>query len=109
MEAVAKDAHVIDANSSEAEAVSALLDARRSELAEVEQRLARTKEAAAQADAAHADWLNKTAEERARGNTEIDALHANLQASNAKVKEAEAKYSNILAGIAALHERLKVG
>ena len=109
IEAAGKALNVVDVDLAEAKEVRAMLDLRRAELAEVEQQIARTKEAAAQADADHARWQALNAKVRAQGNAEADALQAQLRTLEDQVATRRAEHDNILAGIAALHARLKVG
>jgi hypothetical protein len=108
IEAAAKALHAVDADSSEAEAVATLLGARRSELAEIEQQIARTKKAAAQADAEHAHWRSINAKEQQKANATIDALQSKLQALEGQAKEAQAKFDNIIGGIRSLRSRIEV-
>jgi hypothetical protein len=108
LEAAGKALAAVDADCGEADAVAALLDARRAELAQTEQQLQEIREAAVQAGNEHAAWQELHSRERTKGNAEIDVLQATLQALDVKVKEAQAKHDNIVAGIAALSQRLRV-
>jgi len=108
IEAVRKSLDAVDRDNAELTAVGAALDARRSELAGVEARMARALEEFAKTDAEHSDWRQKAAKEQAAGNARIDQLQEKLQALEKQVAERRAENDNILAGIAALHERLKV-
>jgi hypothetical protein len=108
IEAATKALSVVDEDHASAEQVRGLLDIRRSELAQTEQQLQQIQEAAVQAGNEHAAWQELHARERMKANTEIDALQATLQALDVKVKEAQARHDNIVAGISALHARLRV-
>jgi hypothetical protein len=108
LEAVSKSLDALDRDQAELMAVGTMLDARRAELAETEQRLQQTRDATVQAGNEHAHWQELHSRERTKGNSEIDALQTTLQALDVKVKEAQAKHDNIVAGIAALSQRLKV-
>src|SRR5437762_5320951 len=108
IEQVRKDLNSVDEDHAAAETISRVLDGRRGELAEAEQRLAQIKREAVTADAEHTKWREVTAKERQKGNAEVDRLQEQLRVLDAKVKEARAEHDNILAGIAALHKRLRV-
>jgi len=86
-----------------------LLDARRSELAGVEAAIARAQEAFAKDDAAHADWRQKAAMEKSSGNAEIDRIQERLRELQQQVSERRAEHDGIVAGLAALSQRLRVG
>jgi chromosome segregation ATPase len=99
----------VDADCAELSAVGTLLDAKRNELAELEARLTRANEEFVKEDREHSVWRQASARERAKGNAEIDRLQERLRTLKQQVEEAEERHSNILAGISALHARLKVG
>jgi hypothetical protein len=89
-------------------AVKSVLEARQAELGDTEARLARAQDEFAKADAEHNDWRQKAAKEKAKGNEEIDRLQERLRTLEGQTTEAQAKFDNIIAGIAALSQRLKV-
>jgi hypothetical protein len=109
IEAVRKDLNAVDEAHAEAKAVGALLDVRRAELAEVEQRLARIKDEAVSADAELSQWRAVAAKEQAAGNARIDELQERLRVLEAKVTERQKEHDAILASMAALGRRLRVG
>jgi hypothetical protein len=84
------------------------LAARRAELAEVEQQLARTKQEAVNADAEHARWSELNARERAKANARVDELQEKLRALETQIAERQTKHDNIVAGISALGARLNL-
>ncbi len=108
IEALRKDLVSLDEDHDAAEAIARVLDGRRNELAELDQQTARAREVFTKEDAEHTRWREVSAKERAKGNAEIDRLHAELESLDVKVKETRAEHDNILRGIAALHQRLRV-
>ena len=108
LEQVRRSLNAVDEDHAEAAAVGAVLDGPRAELAREEQRLARTNETIAAAEAEHRNWWEVSAREQSATNARIDQLQGKLRALEQQVKEAEERHGNILAGIAALHARLKV-
>ena len=108
LEAAGKALAAVDADCGEADAVRDVLGARRSNLADVEARLARANEEFAKDDAAHSDWRHASAREQAKASAETDRLLERLRTVEQQVKEAEGRHATIIAGISALHARLKV-
>jgi chromosome segregation ATPase len=108
MEAAVKALSVVDEDYASAEQVRGLLDVRRAELADVEARLARANEEFAKADAEHNDWRQKAAKEQSATNSRIDQAQERLRALEQQVADGQAKFDNIIAGISALHARLRV-
>jgi cell division septum initiation protein DivIVA len=86
----------------------AALEATRAEHEQEKSRLASTKAAVAEAEAAHEKWRKVSAKERTKGNAEVDLLNQKLRALEAQVTETQARHENIIAGIAALGKRLAV-
>jgi hypothetical protein len=108
LDATMRQLNKADEMEADAEAVRGVLDIRRAELAETEQRLAQTKESIVQADVEHTKWREAAAAERAKGNAAIDVLQEKLKLLEGQTRDAQAKFDNIIAGIRALTERLKV-
>jgi chromosome segregation ATPase len=108
IEALQKTLGAVDQDGAELDGVRGALDTRRAELAEVEARIVRASEQFAKDDVAHSAWRQAAAVEQTKGNAKVDQLQAKLRELEASVAEAEARHENILAGIAALHARLKV-
>jgi hypothetical protein len=108
IETVRKSLDAVALDHAEADAVRDVLGARRAELAGVEGQLARAQEEFATTDAAHSDWRQKAAKEQSATNSRIDEAHEKLRVLDEQVKEAEGRHANIIAGIAALSQRLKV-
>ena len=84
-----------------------VLDGRRGELAEMEQRLARIEEEAAKADAEHSRWTEATAKQRAEGNAKIDELQERLRVLDEKVADRQREHDAILQSMDALGQRLR--
>jgi chromosome segregation ATPase len=84
------------------------LEATRAAHEQEKARLASVKTAIAEAEADHQRWREQAARERAKANAEIDQLQAELRELTVKVKEKRAEHQNILDGISALHQRLRV-
>jgi hypothetical protein len=108
IEAAGRALNAVDECAAEVEAVQGVLDIRRSELADVEARLARANEEFAKDDAAHSDWRQKATKEQAAGNARINQLHEKLRVLEGQVAERRAEHDSIVAGMAALSQRLKV-
>jgi len=98
-----------DEDCSAIDGIQTLLANLREELGETQRNLALAKEEAVREGAAHADWQRANAEAQAKGNEEMERVRAELRALNAKIKDARATHDNILAGISALTDRLKIG
>jgi chromosome segregation ATPase len=109
IEVLRKSLNAIDEDHAEAEAVQSVLNIRRAELGLADQQLQQTREEIAKADAEHTRWREVTASEQAKGNARIDQLQERLRALEQQTTEAQAKFDNIIAGVAALSQRLKVG
>ena len=108
LEMVTKSLLSVDRDNAELVAVGTLLDAKRGELADVEARLERANQEFAETDAAHNDWRQKAAKEQSATGARIDQGQERLRTVEQQVKEAEERHANIIAGIAALSQRLRV-
>ena len=108
IEQLRRELNSVDEAAAEIDAVQGILDAKRAELAEVEQRLARTKQEAGEADAQLSLWRTVNAKEVAKGNALVDELHGKLDVLETEIADRRAQSENILKGISALNDRLNV-
>jgi hypothetical protein len=97
-----------DEMDAEGNAVKRVLEMTQAELAQTQARLETSKAELMKADANHARWRGVAAKEQLEGNKAIDVLQAKRQELEQQVADAQAKFDNIIAGIRALTERLKV-
>jgi DNA-binding transcriptional MerR regulator len=91
------------------EQIQGLLAAKRAELAEIEERIALTKDMDTQEAAEHSDRQRQRAEEQEKWRDESERQRAELRALNAKLKEVQAQHANVVEGLAALHLRISGG
>jgi hypothetical protein len=109
IEVVRKALNAVDEDHAEAEAVKRILEARQAELVETQTRLETSKAELVKADANHARWREAVAKQQLDCNKAIDVLQAKRQELEQQVADAQARFDNIIAGIAALSQRPKVG
>jgi hypothetical protein len=107
LEAAGKALSAVDADIAEANAAAGVRDIRLNEVAEAETRLARIREETVQADAEFARWRKVTAKEQSATNAATDVAQGKLRVLLEQIKEAEGRHANIIAGISALHARLR--
>jgi hypothetical protein len=97
-----------DEMDAEGNAVKRVLEATQAELVETQAQLETSKAELMKADANHARWREAAAKQQFEGNKAIDVLEAKRQELEQQVADAQAKFDNIIAGIHALTERLKI-
>jgi chromosome segregation ATPase len=108
IEVVRKSLDAVDRDHAEAEAVKRTLEATQAQLTETQARLENSKAELVKANAEHSRWHEVIAKQQQNGNARIDQLNATLQALERQIAEAETRHRNIISGIQALQQRLKV-
>ena len=108
LETARRALNACDEDHTQIDGIQNLLASLREELAETEHNLALSKEEAVRQGAAHADWQRKHSEEQARGNDEAERLREQLRTLERRVRATQEKHDNIVAGLSALTQRLKV-
>jgi hypothetical protein len=96
-----------DEMDAEGNAVKRVLETTQAELVQTQARLETSKAEFAKAVADHAHWREISAREQAAGNARVDILHGEISALEQQVAERRAELDNILAGMAALSQRLR--
>jgi chromosome segregation ATPase len=108
VESLRKELAELDQVGAEADGLRNVLAARQQELTETESRLAKLKKEIGEADAQFQLWRTVNQKEIARGNQEVDELHGKLDLLEVEISERRRQSDNIMSGIKALNERLKV-
>jgi chromosome segregation ATPase len=107
-EALHRELAGFEAMCAELKSVQGKIDARKAELAQLENSIDRTRRMAGEADAQHSAFSEASTRERVRCNTEIDKLQQELSQLNEAVKQKRFEQDNLIQGMKALKERLDV-
>jgi hypothetical protein len=108
LETARRALNACDEDHTEVDRIQNLLASLREEQAETERQLAMTREQMVKDGAFHADLQRKHAEEQERAQDKTEKLRAELHTLEQKIKAAQERNDNIIAGLNALTQRLKV-